>query len=103
MKQSKKNPAKTKAKFDVAAKPASKAAIVKTIATKPTKAPAKKAVKETSSATQIVAVRKEITTEIISARAYTLWEQAGRPQGRDLEYWLQAEAQLKQETQALAA
>jgi hypothetical protein len=27
----------------------------------------------------------------IAARAYQLWEQAGRPAGRDLEFWLQAE------------
>jgi hypothetical protein len=33
--------------------------------------------------------------ESIATRAYMLWEQAGRPQGRDLEYWLLAEAQLK--------
>jgi hypothetical protein len=26
--------------------------------------------------------------------AYTLWEQHGRPSGRDLELWLQAERQL---------
>lgn len=37
-----------------------------------------------------------ITTEVIAARAYTLWEQAGRPNGRDQEYWLQAENQLKE-------
>lgn len=103
MKQSKKNTAKTKVKAAVAAKPASKAAKAKTTAAKPAKTPAKKPVKATSSATKTVAARKEITPDIISARAYTLWEQAGRPQGRDLEYWLQAEAQLKQETQALAA
>jgi hypothetical protein len=27
----------------------------------------------------------------IANRAYLLWEQASRPQGRDLEFWLQAE------------
>jgi hypothetical protein len=30
----------------------------------------------------------------ISARAYTLWEQAGCPEGRALDNWLQAEAEL---------
>jgi hypothetical protein len=30
----------------------------------------------------------------IAARAYHLWEKAGRHHGRDLEYWLQAEAEL---------
>ena len=28
--------------------------------------------------------------------AYTLWEQQGRPAGRDLELWLQAERQLSE-------
>jgi len=28
-------------------------------------------------------------------RAYQLWEQAGRPQGRDAEFWLQAEAEIR--------
>lgn len=37
-----------------------------------------------------------ITTESIASRAYTLWEQAGCPQGCDLDHWLQAESQLKQ-------
>lgn len=31
--------------------------------------------------------------ETISLRAYHLWEQAGRPRGRDTEFWRQAEAQ----------
>ncbi len=30
----------------------------------------------------------------ISRLAYLLWEQAGRPSGRDLEFWLKAESQL---------
>lgn len=30
------------------------------------------------------------------ARAYQLWENAGRPAGRDQEFWLQAERELKQ-------
>lgn len=38
-----------------------------------------------------------VTTESIAARAYLLWEQAGRPHGRDVEYWLQAETQIKLE------
>ena len=46
---------------------------------------------------------RQITTEIIASRAYTLWEQAGRPQGRDVEYWLQAETQLKQGSQSFSA
>ena len=42
------------------------------------------------------AANGEITTASIATRAYILWEQAGRPAGRDVEYWLLAEAQLKQ-------
>jgi hypothetical protein len=30
-------------------------------------------------------------------RAYTIWEQEGRPEGRDLAHWLQAEAGIKME------
>jgi Protein of unknown function (DUF2934) len=32
--------------------------------------------------------------EEIKARARELWEQNGRPAGRDLEFWLQAEAEM---------
>jgi hypothetical protein len=35
--------------------------------------------------------------EQISARARELWEKAGSPADRDLEFWLAAEAQLRQE------
>jgi len=40
-----------------------------------------------------------MSTEIIqnnevTNRAYFLWEQAGRPHGRDLEFWIQAEAKV---------
>ena len=34
------------------------------------------------------------TKEDIRARARELWEQNGRPAGRDLEFWLQAEAEM---------
>jgi DUF2934 family protein len=30
----------------------------------------------------------------ITERARQLWEQAGRPEGRDMEYWLMAEEEL---------
>jgi Protein of unknown function (DUF2934) len=33
----------------------------------------------------------------VRARAYELWEQAGRPAGRDLEFWLEAERQVEDE------
>ena len=32
----------------------------------------------------------------IRARAHEIWEQHGRPIGRDVEFWLQAEAELKE-------
>ena len=34
------------------------------------------------------------TKEDIRARARELWEQNGWPAGRDLEFWLQAEAEI---------
>ena len=34
------------------------------------------------------------TKEEIRTRARELWEQNGRPEGRDLEFWLQAEAEI---------
>ena len=47
------------------------------------------------SAGQLAAVRAAVTDprEEIARRAYYLWEQAGRPAGRDSELWLQAEAE----------
>jgi fructose-bisphosphate aldolase, class II len=46
------------------------------------------------SAGQLPAVRAAVIDpqEEISRRAYLLWEEAGRPQGRDTEIWLEAEA-----------
>jgi len=35
----------------------------------------------------------------VKARAYELWEEAGRPAGRDVEFWLEAERQVKQRQQ----
>jgi hypothetical protein len=49
------------------------------------------------------ASQREITSELIAARAYNLWEQQGRPHGRDVANWLLAESQLKQETQSFGA
>jgi len=33
----------------------------------------------------------------IAKRAYTLWEQAGRPDGRDKKFWTRAEAEINAE------
>lgn len=49
------------------------------------------------------APRREITSELIAARAYTIWEQQGRPQGSDVANWLLAESQLKREIQSFTA
>jgi len=34
------------------------------------------------------------TTEKIRVRAHQLWEEAGRPNGNDVEHWLRAEKEL---------
>lgn len=31
----------------------------------------------------------------ISERAFALWEQDGRPEGRDIDHWLAAEAEIR--------
>ena len=36
----------------------------------------------------------------IAERAYLIWEQTGRPEGRALEHWLQAEAEMARPTPA---
>jgi hypothetical protein len=36
------------------------------------------------------------TEERIRTRAHQLWEIAGRPEGRDEEFWLEAERELKE-------
>jgi len=33
----------------------------------------------------------------VRTRAYELWEQAGRPSNRELEFWLEAERQIEDE------
>lgn len=40
------------------------------------------------------------THEQIAARAYEIFIERGRPMGRDLEHWLEAEAQLRASLQA---
>ncbi len=35
--------------------------------------------------------------ELIEQRAYILWEQAGRPEGRGEEFWLLAQDQIREE------
>jgi hypothetical protein len=38
-----------------------------------------------------------IADQDIRIRSYRLWEAAGRPTGRDLDFWLQAQADLEAE------
>jgi hypothetical protein len=39
--------------------------------------------------------------EEIQTRAYQLWEEAGRPEGRDEEFWHQAERELTEKPESL--
>jgi len=39
----------------------------------------------------------ELRRDEVARRALQLWRAAGRPTGRDLEYWLQAEVELLSE------
>jgi hypothetical protein len=43
--------------------------------------------------------QSSINQEQVAQRAYELWEAGGQPVGRDLEYWLQAEAELRSANQ----
>lgn len=52
--------------------------------------------------TPLATARRQITSDLIAVRAYSIWEQEGRPQGHDVANWLLAEKQLRQE-QSLTA
>ena len=43
------------------------------------------------------AVMPDPTDDQIRTRAHQLWEQAGKPQGREDEFWHQAEKELQEE------
>jgi DUF2934 family protein len=43
------------------------------------------------------------THETVAQRAYSLWQQAGCPDGRDTEFWLEAEHQLGTESPATSS
>ena len=47
---------------------------------------------DTPRATPLTAWRP--TTEAIAKRAYEIYEDSGRPGGRDVEFWLKAEKEL---------
>ncbi|MEO6002045.1 MAG: DUF2934 domain-containing protein [Opitutus sp.] len=46
---------------------------------------------------------KTPTQEEVSDRAYQLWEKYGRPDGRDVEIWFEAERELADTTKASAS
>jgi hypothetical protein len=41
------------------------------------------------------AERAPPTWESVSRRAFEIWQEAGQPNGHDLEHWLQAETELR--------
>jgi hypothetical protein len=41
-----------------------------------------------------------IPNQLIAQRAYDLWEAEGRPEGRDVDHWIRAEAMLRSESSA---
>ena len=45
----------------------------------------------------MVSTMSNADLEEIRARAYKLWEEAGKPEGRIDEFWFKAEEQLKEE------
>jgi len=80
-----------KAKRAVVAAPAK-------VASPKAKSPTAKAVKAAAPKPAAVAApasAPRITAELIARRAYFIWEQQGRPAGREREHWLLAEQQLK--------
>ncbi|MGA2246614.1 MAG: DUF2934 domain-containing protein [Verrucomicrobiota bacterium] len=55
-----------------------------------------------TTATPAVPGRK-ITTDLIAARAYIIWEKQGRPHGQEVANWLLAESQLREEIHSFTA
>ena len=57
---------------------------------------------KTNSATQLTSASPEtgLARDDIAFAAYCLWEEHGRPAGRDLNHWLQAETLLRQARQS---
>jgi Protein of unknown function (DUF2934) len=48
---------------------------------------------------RLEARRTRQARQAISARAREIWEENGRPEGRDLEFWLQAESEINERDQ----
>lgn len=47
--------------------------------------------------------QSSVNEQQVAQRAYELWEAGGQPAGRDLEYWLQAESELRSASQTSRA
>ena len=58
------------------------------------KAPVKAAAAVAAVAAKKVPVAQAGTAAEISARAHVIWADAGKPEGKSLEHWLQAEREL---------
>jgi hypothetical protein len=83
---------KSKTRKTIAPKAAQRAVV--TPAAKKT-APKRKTAKTAKTGPSVPAL--EITSDQIARRAYFIWEQQGRPAGREREHWILAESQLKAE------
>lgn len=68
----------------------------KTAVATPPSSPRRKTTVKTAAKTPAKKPARVITTEVVASHAYILWEKAGRPHGRDTEFWLQAEKELKE-------
>lgn len=44
-----------------------------------------------------LALHEETSVLAVARRAYQLWEREGRPQGRDVQHWLEAESEIARE------
>lgn len=60
----------------------------------PKPAAAKKSVAPASAVAAPAAAKPAPKPEEISARAHKIWIEAGKPEGRSLDHWLQAEREL---------
>jgi hypothetical protein len=53
---------------------------------------------KSSSAAKLITNGEKLSHDDIAFAAYCLWENEGRPQGRDWEHWFRAEGLLQQAT-----
>jgi hypothetical protein len=81
-------------KETVVKKPTKKTSTKKTVARKPTKKPSAKETVVKKPTKKPLAKEQKIQ-EAIAKKAYELYEQSGKAEGRDVEHWLEAENLLK--------